>query len=335
MTITSIGDLAQSIQLRRETARLNQDLQRLTTEFSTGRKTDVHAAVGGDFRALSGLERSLSSLDAYEVSVNEAALASEVGQDILGRITSDANDLSAALLMVQESTDAQLTAAAGADARQKFAAAVTGLNTNVAGRSLFAGEAFDSPALADPETILADLFTAVGAAATEADVQTAVDAFFAPGGPFETVSYLGSAGPADPVALGDGSTAQAMLNARDSEIVEVLKNLATGALIDMGVLSTVPAERASLARTTGERLLTAQAGLVNARADLGVAQERIETAGSRISAERASYALAREEILSADPFETAAQLRDVEGQLQSLYLVTSRLSNLSLTNFLR
>ncbi len=335
MSFTTLGDLAQSFQLRREIARLNEGLMRYSGELSTGEKSDLIGEVRGDFRALAGLERSLTSLDAYEVSVKEASLAAEVGQDILGRIASDASSLSSSLLLVQESTDAQLTGSAAADARQKFAAAVTGLNTNVAGRTLFAGQAFDRPALDDPETILADLMTAVGPATTAADVFTAVDAFFAPGGTYETVSYLGSATPADAVSLGDGSSADPFLGATTPEVVDVLKNLATAALIDLGVLNTAPAERAVLARSTGERLLTAEASLVSVRADLGVSQERIETARTRIASERESYEIARSEIRAADPLQAATQLQQLEGQLQSLYFITGRLSDLSLTNYLR
>lgn len=335
MSITSIGDLAQSFQLRRDVARLNSDLQRYAGELASGRKSDVTGAVGGDFRALAGLERSLSSLDAYETAAKEAALASSVGQDILGRIATDTSELSSALLIAQDSTSAQLTGAAGADARQKFAAAVTGLNTNVAGRTLFAGDAFDQPALVDSETILADLVAAVGPQTTAAGVLAAVDAWFAPGGGFDTTAYVGSTTPADPVELGDGSSADAFLQATDPEIVEVLKGLASAALIDLGVLAGAPDERASLARTSGERLLSANADLVTLRADLGVEEERIDAAQSRIAAERASYELARLDILSADPLESASKLRQAEDQLRSLYVITGRLADLSLTNYLR
>lgn len=335
MTFSSVGDLARSFQLSRETARLNADLQRFAGEVASGRKEDLIGAVRGDFRALAGLERSLTSLDAHEVTVNESALAAEAGQDILGRIAADANDLSASLLLVQEATDAQLTASAAEDARQKFSSAVSGLNTIVAGRTLFAGQAFDGPALDASETILGDLAVAVAAETTAADVLTAIDTFFAPGGYFETTSYLGSANPANPVALGNGSTADPLRGATDPEIVEVLKDLATAAVIDLGVLAGIPEERAELARTAGERLVTSQAQLVGLRADLGVAQERIESARSRIGAERASYELARLEILQADPLESAAQLRQVEDQLQSLYIITGRIYNLSLANYLR
>lgn len=335
MSITTIGDLAQSFQLRRETARLNSELQRLAGQLASGQKSDIVGAVAGDFRALSGIQRSLSSLDAYEVGAKEAALAAEVGQDILGRIANDSSEISASLILVQESTDAQLTGAAAADARQKFSAAINGLNTNVAGRTLFSGQAFDRPALVDAETILGNLVTAIGPQATAQDVLTAVDAWFAPGGGFETTAYVGSATPADRIEFGDGSSADPFLQATDPEIVETLKGLATAAIIDLGVLSSVPIERAALARAAGERLLSAGAELVSIRSDLGIAQERIDAARSRIASERSAFEFARVEILTADPLESASQLRQVEDQLQSLYVITGRLANLSLANYLR
>ncbi len=93
MSLTTIGDLAQSFQMRRDTSRLNETLRRLAGELSSGQKSNLVDAVRGDFRALSGLERSLSPLDAYEVSVKEAALAAEVGQGILERIAFDTGEL--------------------------------------------------------------------------------------------------------------------------------------------------------------------------------------------------------------------------------------------------
>ena len=335
MSFNSIGDLAQAIQLRRETARLNSDLQRLAGQVASGQKADVIEAVRGDFRVLAGLEQSLTALDAFEVTVNEATLAAESGQAILDRIATDSIELSSSLLLVQEASDVQLTAAAAADARQVFASSVTGLNTIVAGRTLFAGQAFDGPALDDPETILADLNTALVAETTAAGVLTAIDTFFAPGGPFETTSYLGSADPADPVSLGNGMQADPFLSATDREIVEVLKSQATAAVMDLGILAGNPEERAELARTTGERLVTAESNLVVLRADLGAAEERIETARTRIGAERSSFELAKLEILQADPLDSVAQLRQAEGQLESLFLITGRLYNLTLANYLR
>ena len=50
-------------------------------------------------------------------------------------------------------------------------------------------------------------------------------------------------------------------------------------------------------------------------------------ATARLTADRA-------EILAADPYETATALSQTEASLQNLYALTSRLSRLSLTDYL-
>jgi flagellar hook-associated protein 3 FlgL len=335
MTIVSIGDLAQNLQLRRDTARVNSDLNRLANELSSGLKSDIGAAVGGDFRALAGIERSLTSLDAYGVAAKEASVATEVSQNVLQRIGDDSAVLANSLLLVQNLPDSQLLDTSAQDARSQFASAVAGLNSSVAGRSLFAGQDFEGPSLADAETILGDLLTAVGTPADANDVLTAVDAWFAPGGPFETNAYQGSVAPAAPVRVADGVDVTALRQAIDPGVVGTLKELATAALIDLGVLAGNPNERIVLGRTVGERLLSANDDLIDLRSEIGVVQERISRAQAQNSAEQSSYELVRSDLVSADPYETATRLQSVESQLRTLYTVTGRLSDLSLTSYLR
>lgn len=335
MTLTSIGDLAQNFQLRRDTARVNSDLSRLANELSSGLKSDIGAAVGGDYRALAGLERSLETLDAYGVAAAEAALATEASQNVLQRIGDGVGALANSLLLVQGLPDSQLLDTSTRDARSQFAAAVAGLNSSVAGRSIFAGQNFQGPALDDAETTLGNLFAAIGTPATANDVLTAVDAWFSPGGGFEATAYLGSGAPATPVRVADGIEVAALRQATDPEIVEALKGLATAALLDFGVLSGTPDERIALGRAAGERMLTAQDGLIDLQSEIGVVQERISRAQARNLAEQSSYDIARSDIVSADPYETATRLQSAEAQLRTLYVVTGRLSGLSLVNYLR
>jgi flagellar hook-associated protein 3 FlgL len=74
---------------------------------------------------------------------------------------------------------------------------------------------------------------------------------------------------------------------------------------------------------------------VGLRAVVGDAEAAIERARIRNEAELSAAELARARILEADPFRAATDLQSVQNQLESLYTVTSRLSRLSLTSFLR
>ena len=74
MNYVSIGDMAQSFQLRSHNTQLQRTVQTLSAEMTSGTKADLAAAVSGDFRALAGIDRSLGTLDAFRTATAEAAL---------------------------------------------------------------------------------------------------------------------------------------------------------------------------------------------------------------------------------------------------------------------
>jgi flagellar hook-associated protein 3 FlgL len=111
--------------------------------------------------------------------------------------------------------------------------------------------------------------------------------------------------------------------------------MALGALLDRGALHGNTVERAALAGASGEALLAAKDRLVALRAGVGDAEARIDRARGRTAAERAAAEMARAAIVEADPFRAAAELQAVQGQLETLYAITARLSRLSLTEYLR
>jgi flagellar hook-associated protein 3 FlgL len=74
--------------------------------------------------------------------------------------------------------------------------------------------------------------------------------------------------------------------------------------------------------------------MVNLQAQVGFSEARIEALTVRHSTERASLEMARNDLLSVDPYQSATELEQVQFQLQSLYAITSRMSQLSLVNYL-
>lgn len=335
MTFLSIGDLAQSFQLRRDTARVQGDLLRLSGELSSGLRSDLAAATAGDLGPLAAIERDLDAVDAFTLAAKEAKFIGEVANDVLGRISDDLGVSAATLLMSETLVQPALVDNAASDARQRFDSAVAALNTQVAGRSLFSGQAYDTAPLADADAILGDLYVVVSVETTVEAALAAIDTWFAPGGAFETTAYLGSSADAPPVRLGDGAVAQPTLRAADPRIVESLKSFASAALLDLGLFAGSPNLRADMARTSGERLLSASDDLNAARAAIGEGQQAVERARVRLESERSAFELARNEIVSADPFETAVRLQEAQSQLETLYIVMSRLSAMSLAGYLR
>lgn len=335
MTLTSIGDLAQSFALRRQSTELKVQMERLTAELSTGRTTDVARHLSGNLLDISDVEHKLAILDARRTISEQGRMESGVMQSALERLQSATQSLSDTALTMGSSATALSFASFANEAREVLGALVSTLNTSVAGRSLFAGDAVASPALAASDELLAAARTAVAGAATAADIMTALDGFFdTPGGGFDTLVYQGGVTPRASLSLGDGEFVTLDLRADDPVFRNLLKHATGAALLDDPGVALSGGEQADLTALVGERLLGGQGALTGLRADLGFAQSRIDRAATRISAEASSLSILRYTLLSVDPFETASELETVQLRLETIYTLTSRMSRLSLVNFL-
>lgn len=182
---------------------------------------------------------------------------------------------------------------------------------------------------------MTELRTAVTGATTVDDVLTAVDTWFASPTGYAAVGYTGSTTPLTPMRIGDGETVAVQTTAANADLREVIKNVASTALVADGALGLSTEQKRDMLGRTGVSLLASQDGLTAIRAEVGASQERIDRIATRNSAQNTSLEYAKGALLSADPYETATKLEEVQFQLQSLYTITARMSDLSLVNFVR
>lgn len=335
MSILSVGDLANTYQLRRLSVALKTDLAKLGQELATGRKSDLGANLSGDFGPVAAIERSISALNAYRTANSEAAHFLEVAQLSLDHVQTMGRELSTGLLTASGARDRAMIEASAEDARQKFESAVGKLNASAAGRTVFSGAATDGPALADGAEMLTALSATVAGALTANDVSAAVDAWFDVGGGFESVGYIGSQNSLGPMAIADGETLGYPLRADATEIRETLKGLALAALVAEGVLPGDVAQQAELFSHAALHLINADGELSNLRAEIGAAQGRVEAARVRNASEASAHELALGALVSADPYETATALQAVHGQIETLYTVTARIAGLRFSDYMR
>ena len=335
MTLTTIGDQSRLFLTRRQTAALRADLKRLSQELSTGRLASPGTRTSGDVAHVLGIERGLTALTAYRTANTEAAQVTAAAQAALGGIQGIVRSLGPALVAAAPIASSTSLAVSAADARGKFAAVVGALNTQTAGRSVFAGTAADRPPLVDAGAMLAGLQGAIGGQTTAAGIASIVDDWFSlPAGGFETTAWQGS-GPAPAFRVAQGEDASAGITAADPDLRSALKGLALASLLDTPVLAGDVAEQAKLSSMAGSALIGADDRLTIMRAGLGATEARIETLSARQSAERTALEMAEASFTAADPYETASALQAVSGQLEAIYTVTARLSRLSLTEYLR
>ncbi|MDJ0825788.1 MAG: flagellin [Rhodobacter sp.] len=336
MTVLSIGDLAMTFQTRNSNHRIKTDMLRLSDELATGLTSDMRAATGGNLGAVAGIDHQLGTLSAYRVAANEATLFLGALQRGLETVQTTTSDLGPGLLLAASSGQAALVDAAAADAKARFSTVVSVLNTQVADRAMLGGAMGSGPSLADAETMLAALQTAIAAETTAAGVEAAVDAWFdTGGGGFETVGYLGSADDLAPLRVGPDETAAIELRVDDQEIRDLLKGYALAALVADGALAGNHPERVALVETAGTRLLESDRSLAELRTGIGALEAQVETALARNGAETGALEIARNDILGVDPYRTATELQAVQTQLETLYTITARLSRLSLAEYLR
>lgn len=336
MTAISIGDLANTFLIQRQTTGMKSDMARLATELTSGKKSDLGASLAGDFGPYAGIERSLRALAAYTTANTEASGMLTASQLALENVQSMGRDLSPALFMASTANDVVLIGAAAEDARQKFSAVVSSLNTSVADRTLFGGAATDRSALATGEEMLADIGSTVAGETTAAGIVATVDSWFDdPGGGFETMGYLGSANDMGPMLIAEDETVDVGVRADDQVIRDTLKGYALMSLITQGALDGDVEQQAELAARAAEKMLSSDGELTDLRARIGAAEARVENAQARNAAEESAYELARTELIGADPYETATDLQAVYAQIETLYTVTARIAGLSFTDYMR
>ena len=334
MTLTSIGDLAQNFALRGRNTDLKQTLMRLGNEVSSGRVTDPVNRLDGHFAYLSQIEHDLVMAASFGTGAKEVQISASAMQNALGRISEESDSLVGTLVLATTAAGTTEISVVAGDARGALDAIVSALNTNVAGRNVFSGVSVTENPIASADDLLSGLQAVMAAALTPADALAAAEAFFDPGGGFETGIYQGSADSLAPVQLGAGESANLDLRADHQAFRDTLRHVAVAALADDPGLALNDTGRQALFGDVLDGLLSAKEDQVSMQADLGFAEERIERANSRIEAEIASLRLARNDLLEVDPYEAATELEAVQLQLETLYAVTARLSRLSLVNYL-
>jgi len=336
MSYISLGDLAQNYMIKRQNTQLKTTVTRLALELSTGRTSDVSKRFSGDFSMISSIETALKSLQAYKAASTEAATFATTMQSALNLIQDQTSSAASTLMLVGNTASQTQIQNSTADVHQKFDAVISTLNTQIAGRSIFAGVATDGPAIVSSSSILSALQVAIVGQTTAAGVTAVVDNWFdAPGGSFEAAAYLGSTTTLAPFKIGAHQNANISLTAADQSIRDTLKGLALASLVSGGALAGDISEQTELLRTAGNKMLSVAEKQTEVRANIGTMQAHIDNVTAQTVSEVSALGIARNELLNVDPYETASELEAVQTQLETLYALTARVSRLSLVDFLR
>lgn len=333
---SGISTFASNLSLRQTNAALKQDLQITSRELSTGQRDLADITRSGEERALQKLDENLMMLERYQQASTKASARLDAMQSSLGFIRETSHNVTLGVLTALSANDANSIDIQTGQATKALEAVVSTLNKNVAGEALFSGAALDAASVGSAATIINDVSTIVNGAPDAATALAAVDFYFynAAGG-FEAGIYSGSTVDAGSLNISETTFVQFDVRADDQALRETMRNLAILAAVSNGSFSTMPLERDALMRDATSTGLNTDEALVTLQESVGAKEELVETQRTRNASEELAYAKTRSEIASVDLYEAASKLEEVQTQLQSMYHVTAKMSQLSLLNFLR
>lgn len=334
--LNRISNNSMALLLQRQGAVLRDAFQKAGLELASGQKSDLNVATNGDLRKVLVLDRAIAMAEARSRGLTIADGRLTQTMHTLNLIRQSGETIGASLLANVGRDDISSIHIEAGKALNNFESVISALNVRHGGRSVFAGAAADQPAVISADAMLADLQTAISAASSGAGIVAVVDDYFMnPAGGYMTGAYVGSQTDAAPVELAEGDTIGAQIRADDPAIRLALRDLALASLVARNASTLAIDDQVVMARAAGEGMLTSQDGILDLRATLGHAEQKIADALTRQSDEILMFQTARAKISTADPYQTAAEFQAMQGQLQSHYTVVARLSQLSLTNFLR
>lgn len=333
----SIGDLSRSFQLRLGQNSLKQRLTTLSNELSSGVKSDISKALGGNLSVISYVSSRMTMLNTLQRNAAEMGTYLDGMQTTLDTMQKTVDELGPALLTeATTSSDLELRSRISAG-EESFRSIWNALNTSVAGRHLFSGSRTDTAPLQDFDTMMASLNTAVAGAATANDIVARIgDWFDAPpgGGGFVDMAYSGDDTGSIKVSVSPDRQVGNDLTANSAQLRNMLKGMAAIAYASQqGTALDAPVLR-SVFTAAGTLLANASTDLISARTEIGEKQSAIEKAKTGNAEELSTLTIARNDLIGADPYETAVALEETEAKIETMYTLTARLSRLRLTDYL-
>lgn len=301
----------------------------------TGRHADITSQLDGRVNELMQIEKSITDLGEYAEIIALSEARTSTMQNSLEQLTTIAQNLSdTAAVLSTNGSDANLEVVS-LQAQGELESVISALNVEVGGRSLFAGDDAGGVALENAETIFSAAlpFLEAGTGAL-ADYATLEAEFQNAAGLFDTTFYLGGDGHAPTTEVAPGERVNYGIKADDQSIKSVIFNLVVlGAAHDPN--NSIPdSSRRLLGDLASSGLRSSLNGITNIQSELGTNESRISSAKSRNIASEASLTLQFNEISNVDNFSSALSLTELENQLETTFLTTARLSNLSLANFI-
>ncbi len=334
------------------------DLNKAGHELATGKKADIYGDVGPRVSIAFTMRTREENTQAYILGNNLLDNKLQATLDTVQAIRGSIEEVfQNAVLNTQKPTEGSF--ALQGQARAAIEAVITNLNLSFNGEHVFSGTTsgvapMNEWTVTNPDTGLSPddvIQTLVGpgptAAGDTATIMTDLDAVF--GSSHATANYNYEAtffngtpeldGGGQPNArvearIGEGRTLMHGVQANDLPVRDLMKGLSMLAAVDVNTIAD-PAAYTEWMEEATSALSSGVQGMLNMATEIGFNQSILERASSDLEGLSILQTKQISELEAVDPYEAATRLSALETQLQASYTVSSRLSDLSILNYLR
>jgi flagellar hook-associated protein 3 FlgL len=303
-------------------ARIDQTAQ----ETVTGRRSDLVTHLKGDVGSAMLSQQALGNLETEKGFLNLRTARLSLTQQSLTFVKDATEGLGPQMLSAIGAGDEQAQTILSDEARTRLDQTLTTLNTRQGSRYLFAGDATTTRPLPDMMRLMDAITTLATNAATTEDMTASFNTFFDdPDGDWQTGLFAGTSQSSDTDAI----------VAIDPAITNVVKNLAALAL-STGDLPPATRDTAKGLREGAALGLTqSTTQMTDLLSQVGLNQSKVEDRLTALGNEETVLSAAFNSLTGRDQYEAVTELEQLETNLEAAYLVTTRLSNLTLLNFIR
>ena len=340
-----VSSIANSNISKSNIASLQKSLNQVTQEVSSGKKYDIAASLGSKTPTLVGLKNSVTEMEGYQSSINTVSNRLSVMQNSLTNIISSVSDY---LITAKTATNDEVSEEFIQGVSQNILEQTTQfLNVDISGRKLFSGKDTSTKPMEYNFNLandaLNDAATLKGAPLEVGDIAGLVsdlNDMFNDTHADTTKHYTGTFFKAD-TSTGNVTTRideNTNLEYGVAADEQAFRDLIQG----MHMLANVSNNSANLTESAyneyvSQAVQKLESGLKDVTqiaAELGLKENTVEKTKLRhqntidtINSQIAAFE-------NIDPAEASVRLNNISAQLEVTYLITSKINNLSLVNYL-
>ena len=330
-----IPDLITFSRLNKATNELKARMQDVSEEAVTGVLADIPKSIGGRIGEANLIKKALGDIESRTTQYGLVSSRIEAMGAALGNIRNTLDDIGARSLVMFDSPDPTTIGTIATESEIALGSVFSMLNTSHGTRALFGGDLTDQVPLEDVQTLLTDIRAIVASSTDPVALDAALDTYFDdPAGGFQTNMYKGGANTASAVTLANGTRIDYSVKADDKALRDTIRGLAVLAAAESAIMPAGGDDFETFMKAEISNIENGRVGILDSEARLGVSLQALDRAMENDASERQILTAVYQTMVGRDQYEAAAELKQIETQLEASYVLTARLSNLKLVNFI-